>query len=128
MAVLLLDTDVVVDFLNGRDVVAGFLRARRVANDRLALTPPVVAEVWTGVPPGRRDDVGSILDSFERLPLTESAARRAGVYRYESMRAGRPLALVDLLIAAVAAEHGAILVTRNRRHFPMTDFTVLSPT
>lgn len=56
------------------------------------------------------------------LPVTERVARR-----WAAMNTARTLPVVDSLIAATAAEHGATLVTRNVRDVPIDDVAVLDP-
>jgi predicted nucleic acid-binding protein len=53
-------------------------------------------------------------------------ARRAGKYRYDLARRGVQISATDALIAAVARDRAAVLVTRNVRDFPMADIHVLS--
>ena len=63
---------------------------------------------------------------MSRLIVDGACARRARAYR-DAFRSTIRLTLPDALIAATAREHGAILVTRNVQHYPMTDVTVIEP-
>lgn len=63
---------------------------------------------------------------MSRLVVDGAVARRAGSYR-SAFRSTTRLALPDALIAATAREHDATLVTRNVRHYPMTDLAVVEP-
>lgn len=56
------------------------------------------------------------------LPITERVTRR-----WAAMNVTRTLPVVDCLIAATAAEHGATLVTRNVRDVPADEVAVLNP-
>jgi predicted nucleic acid-binding protein len=49
---------------------------------------------------------------------------RAGRLRYEWRRQGQTLSLADATIAAVAIHHSLILLTDNRRHFPMPELSM----
>jgi predicted nucleic acid-binding protein len=44
-----------------------------------------------------------------------------------ALRAGRPLALVDSLLAATAIEHDLSIVTRNTKDFAELGVTIINP-
>jgi len=48
----------------------------------------------------------------------------AGQDRYSFARRGRTLSITDMLVAATAREHQAILVTGNVKDYPMTDIDI----
>ena len=54
------------------------------------------------------------------LNVDAAIARRGGSLR-RTFRQSHGTGLLDALIAATAEAHGARLVTRNLRHFPMLD-------
>jgi hypothetical protein len=56
------------------------------------------------------------------VPADAAVGRRAGEYlrRY---RKSHSVELGDALIAATAVVSGAMLWTRNRKHYPMTELT-----
>ena len=61
--------------------------------------------------------IEQLLALVPSLPLTRPIANRAGELRSDLSAAGTPIGPYDLLIAATALEHGAILVTNNVREF-----------
>lgn len=61
------------------------------------------------------------------LPITEEVAERWGRLAADAKLSGRPLALVDGLIAATALEHDLVLVTRNTRDFANLGVDLLNP-
>jgi tRNA(fMet)-specific endonuclease VapC len=128
LSLYLLDTDVTVDLLGGVEPTTGFLNALLAAGHELALTPVTVCEVFAGVLPSDRSSFTSILAQFSAMDLTADMGRKAGEYRYDFARRGQALSTPDTLIAAAAHALGAALVTRNRRHYPMSDLTVVFPT
>lgn len=73
----------------------------------------------------RSDSPRTYLDFLERsllprvrvLAFDDTAARIAGRIRAEREQIGRPVAPLDLQIAATAKANGCILVTGNVRHF-----------
>lgn len=64
---------------------------------------------------------GRILDVDLRV------AERWGRLRGAAMRVGRPLVLVDSLLAATALVHGLRIVTRNTKDFASLGVEVLNP-
>lgn len=64
-----------------------------------------------------------LLDVFPTLPITAEIADRAG-----ALRRSRRWKLPDAMQAALAMQHGLVLVTRNTRDFqPGGDPSVLIP-
>jgi predicted nucleic acid-binding protein len=57
------------------------------------------------------------LDQFEMLPLSGPIVEIFARVRSDLRRVGQLIPDMDLLIAATAMHHDAILVTRNLRHF-----------
>jgi len=61
------------------------------------------------------------------LPVDRSIADRWGVLRAEAESKGRPLPVVDGLLAATALEHGLAIVSRNVAHFACVGLAVINP-
>ena len=59
----------------------------------------------------------TLLGALEYVATSPSVARWAGSSRRARHRAGGKRAVADVLIAGVASELGAVVVTRNRRDF-----------
>ena len=78
---------------------------------------------------GDADHLGHLrvlLDALEYVTTSPAAARWAAASRLKRHRAGGRLGLGDSLIAAVAAELGATVITRNRPDFERQGIEVLS--
>ena len=94
-----------------------------VLDGELAISSASLAELHFGVLVARTDTVraerlrriGAIERAFEALPVDAGVARHYGRLAAAVAAAGRqPRARVmDLLIGATAASHGAVLYTRN---------------
>lgn len=114
----LVDTDVLVDFLRGREEAVGFLES---AEAPLLVSAITVAELFAGC---RTEAEGARLETFlgafEVLPVEADIAAAGGRHRAKHGPA-HGTGLADALIAATADAAAARLVTRNRRHFPMLD-------
>lgn len=113
---LLLDTDVLVDYLRGLTEALEYVEER---TETLFLSSITVAELYAGVREGReRTSLAAFLSAFELVPITREIAERGGLWRRDYGRSHNT-GLADALVAATAEHAQAQLVTLNRKHFPM---------
>lgn len=119
---LLIDTDVLVDYLRGVPQAVAFLEN---AEERLLISAITVAELYAGVREGKeRRVLDSFLGAFEIVPLDRAVAERGGLFRRDFGKSHNT-GLADALIAASAEAARARVVTLNAKHFPMlTDVLV----
>jgi predicted nucleic acid-binding protein len=61
------------------------------------------------------------------LPVDQIVADRWGVLRAEAQLKGRPLSVVDAVIAATALQHNLSLVSRNVSDFAIAGLAVVNP-
>jgi tRNA(fMet)-specific endonuclease VapC len=110
------DTDVLIEYLRGRDPWAARIDIELGA--RLSTTVVSVFELWSGVR-GRREEasLGALLAALHVLPLGEAEARDAATIRRELDAKGQGIGMADSLIAGICRARGATLLTCNRRHF-----------
>lgn len=99
---LVVDTDVLIDYLRGQEQAVGFLEGCEQA---LAISVITIAELYAGV-----------RDGTERQ--SREVAAVAGLWRRQYGRS-HGTGLADALIAASVEAAQPTLVTLNRRHFPM---------
>ncbi len=113
---MLIDTDVLIDFLRGQPQAIEFLE--RHAED-LVISSVTVAELYQGVRDGEEQTkLARTVSAMTVLPLTEEIAERAGLYRRD-FRATNGCGLADCMIAATASHHDLQLASLNARHFTM---------
>jgi len=113
---LLVDTDVLVEYLRGRTEAGEWLESQ---DADLMVSAITVAELFAGIKGEReRQILDRFLSALAVLPATEEIGRLAGQYRREYGQS-HGTGLADALIAATAAVSGSLLATFNRRHFPM---------
>jgi predicted nucleic acid-binding protein len=116
MSELLLDTCVLIDYLRNQPSAIDFLHRMK---ERGSVSVITTAELYAGV---RDEGEETLVDALlTRLLVREvdlAIARLAGRFRRQ-YRQSHGVAIPDALIAATAEVHGARLVTRNARHFPM---------
>ena len=115
----LLDTSALIDFSKGREPARSEILALIAGGDEIAVCPINVAEFYAGIPPDQRPDWDTFFRALGYWHISREAARQAGSIRYDFARQGQPLSTADTLIAAVAQEKGAVIVTNNVKDFPM---------
>jgi len=114
--ILLLDTDVLVDCLRSQKDAVVYLERQTAP---LIVSTITVAELYAGVREGKeRRILERFLLAFEMIPVDEEISKAGGLFRRD-YGPSHGVGLADALIAATAAARKAILVTLNRRHFPM---------
>jgi predicted nucleic acid-binding protein len=126
MALILLDTSVILDHLNGRSGRTAYLEQLIEKGHLLACCSVNVTEVYAGLRPGEETKTASFVDSLEFLPVTPEIARQAGLLRRDWRAKGQTLSYTDVTIAAVALANGAALLTDNRKHFPEEGLSLLA--
>jgi predicted nucleic acid-binding protein len=123
------DTNVISEMMKSRPSL-------RVGNalkllDGLSVSVVSIDEItygWVHTPrPALERAFDAFLDRCVVLPVTKAIARRSGTMRALQRARGRVRHQADMLIAATAAEHGAVLVTRNVRDFEGCGIRVLDP-
>ena len=125
MALILLDSSVIFDHLNGRFGRTQFLERLIDQGHILACCPVNFTEVYAGLRPGEEQKTAAFMDSLEYCPVTQEIARKAGLLRREWQKRGETLSYTDVTIAAVALVNGVGLLTDNRKHFPMPELQLL---
>ncbi len=118
---VLLDTDVLVDFLRGH---AGADACIEEYADRVILSAVTVAELYAGVRGGEEDPeqtaLAELLSQFRIVAVSGAVAKLGGLYKRD-YGAKHGLGLADAVIAATATLEEASLKTLNTRHYPMFD-------
>ena len=121
----LVDTDVLIDFLRGREQAVSFVN---LESDRIIVSSIVVAELYAGVRGGKGDTEQSTLERFLSLfrivHVTAAIARLGGLYKRDYGRS-HGVSLADAVVAATATLENAELKTLNVKHYPM--FNAIQP-
>jgi predicted nucleic acid-binding protein len=116
MAQLLIDTDVLIDYLRDRAEAVTYLESLTSPRSVSAIT---VAELYAGVRDGdERTTLDQFIESFQVVAVDEGIAMRAGIIRRDFGKSPGT-GLADAIIAATAEVQQAELVTLNNKHFQM---------
>ena len=122
----LLDSTLLIDHAN-RDPSAGEMLERLYSEPHELYTCDVVTcEVLSQGDASHLRHLRVLLNALEYVSTSPDAARWAAQSRRRRHQAGGKLGLGDALIAAVAADLGATVVTRNRPDFERQGIDVLT--
>jgi predicted nucleic acid-binding protein len=118
---ILLDTDVLIDYLRYVPGAVRLLQSRIAAAEPIAASVASKTEVLAGMRASEEERTVRTLAALVLLPIDDGIATRAGALarHYRSSYPG--IGLADYLIAATAVLIGADLWTQSPRHFPMFD-------
>ena len=123
MSRVLLDTDVLIDLLRGRDATRAFLF--EVTRDSVPCCSVIsVAEICARMRPAEEEATTALLNGLVIFPVTRQIAELAG--RFKRTSRSRRLELADCLIAATAFFERAPIATGNVGDYPMAEVTVLA--
>ena len=122
----LLDADTLIDYIVDRGNARPRITTLIEQNDEVAVCAITVAEVYSGLSDKRRDIWENWIIALSYWHIGYDVAVRAGRYRKTASEAGRTLSTTDSLLAALARDNVAILLTSNIKDYPMKDVQVLS--
>ncbi|MFQ5739263.1 MAG: type II toxin-antitoxin system VapC family toxin [Acidobacteriota bacterium] len=113
---ILLDTDVLVDFLRGHSKAVAFVNTHSAW---IILSSIVVAELYAGVKGHAEQAVlESFVSLFRVVPVSAEIAKTGGLYKRDYGKS-HGLGLADAILAATAEVEKAELKTLNSKHYPM---------
>ena len=115
MSGLLVDKDVLIDFLRGLEQAKHF-----IANlpDEVYISAITVAELYVGVRNGKeRTTLTELIDTFEIIDLNAELTAEGGLLRRD-YGLSHGVGLNDALIAATAIKRRLQLATLNAKHYP----------
>ena len=121
----LLDTTFIVDHAHGFKPAMTLLDRLFAEGAELYTCDVVTCEALSGGTDEHRFFVERLLEPLEYVSTSPRAARMAAAARLHRHQAGGKLGLGDALIAGVAADLGATIVTRNRPDFERQGVEVL---
>jgi predicted nucleic acid-binding protein len=122
----LLDSTLLIDHANRDEPAARLLERLHSEPHELYTCDVVTCETLSQGDASHLRHLGGLLDALEYVATSPKAARWAAASRLRRHRAGGKLGLGDSLIAGVAAELGATVVTRNRPDFERQGIEVLT--
>jgi predicted nucleic acid-binding protein len=120
----LLDTNVLVLAIQGRERGLGLLRELAGSGAKLGCSVTKVGEIYAGMRQHEAERTTELLEQLDVYPVTLEIARHARTVKNEWRMKWYTLTLADTLIAATAIRHRMVLVTDNRKDFPMGELKI----
>ena len=113
---VVVDTDLIVDFLRGKGPGVALVR-ELVARHRLRVTAITAFELRVGADfLARRDDILRLVRS-RTFPLDPASALHAGEVAASLRAAGQDIGMADCLQAGICMNFDLPFATRNHKHF-----------
>ena len=121
MTTYLLDTDIAIELLRGRNAHVAEQLASRNRNT-IFLSTVTVAELMFGALRSRKPQESIVrcrqfCSAFQLVELDQDAGERSGAIRADLERRGERIGAYDVLIAGIASARGHVLATHNIREF-----------
>ena len=122
----LLDSTLLIDHANRDEPASQLLERLHSEPHELYTCDVVTCETLSQGDADHLRHLGALLDALEYVATSPKAARWAANSRLARHRAGGKLGLGDSVIAGIAAELGATVITRNRPDFERQGIEVLT--
>jgi len=126
LADILLDSDVIIQWLRGYQPVADSLLKVLGSGHNLLWTPVSIAEIFAGARKSESAPIEKLFLILETLPISATIGRKAGYYLQKYSKS-HSVELGDALIAASACITRLSLWTLNRKHYPMPEIRLFVP-
>lgn len=117
---ILIDTDVVIEWLRGNEMLIGRLITIKHSGNIMFYSPVTKAEIFHGLRPGEEEKTIDFFLSCISIPIDDEIGEKAGLYLAKYNKS-HSMALGDALIAATCYIHKISLFTLNKKHYPTKD-------
>ncbi|MEK7617411.1 MAG: type II toxin-antitoxin system VapC family toxin [Patescibacteria group bacterium] len=121
----LIDTDIIIWVLRNKQKYIKLLK-NLSEKGTLHISTITIAEVYKNIFPSEYTKTEEILNQFRNFDVTPPVAKLGGLYWQEFNKKIQSLSLADCLIAATANINETILVSLNKKRFPMKDIKLLN--
>jgi len=120
---VLVDSDILFEVTRAKDTEILQRWSELSDSESAVLCSPVsIAELWHGALPREYALLTNLFRLLTCVAIDAETGRKAGEFLH-LFRKSHSLELGDALIAASAAVNGAVLWTRNRKHYPMKNLS-----
>lgn len=123
---LLLDSDIIVDLLRGDPFITDFVIKIKEKSSLLYYSPVSKAEVYAGAFENEYKKIGLLFSQLQSIDITDPIGEKAGML-LNKYRKTHNIGIVDSLIAATAIYYDLKLITRNVKHYPMPEVSIINP-
>lgn len=119
------DTNFLILGLVGQEPYALLLK-QLIIDNRLVFSPIVIAEFLCG---GIEEEGKAFLKLVEKFPILSvdlAIAKLAAICRKKYLKRKKKLILPDCLIAATCKIHNAVLVTLDKKNYPIKEIEIVN--
>lgn len=118
---ILLDTDIIINFLRNKEVVVKEIKKLFVEGATLGCCLVNITELYAGVREKEKIATENFINNLYYFHLNKQIAKLAGEYLQNFSKRGITLSLADALIAATTIFYNLTLFTYNKKHYPMKE-------
>jgi predicted nucleic acid-binding protein len=126
MAKVLLDSDVIIEWLRGNEPFVSQIASMLKQGAELFWTPVSIAEIYAGTRKNEEPRTANLFLLMESAGITDVQGQKAGEY-LKTYSKSHGIELGDALIAACASSEGLPLWTLNKKHYPMKEVQLFNP-
>ncbi|MBI2017600.1 PIN domain-containing protein [Candidatus Daviesbacteria bacterium] len=119
MTTYLLNSDIIIDYLAKRESAIALIEKIIQLDELPAVSVLIEIEVKIGLKDAQIPKINKFFDALTIIPLTNDIAQLAIEFIRSFGKKGRALYLVDACIVATAIKNNLILVTNNKKDYPM---------
>lgn len=127
---ILIDTDILIDFLRGDRKTVDLMR--KIRTQKLVTTDINAFELYHGAHKSKNKqtnvtNVENLLNTLELLSTDRESMKKAAELLADLERKGSKIDIADLFIASLSIVNSAALLTRNKKHFDKTGAKFIEP-
>jgi predicted nucleic acid-binding protein len=120
MRKVLVDTDVLIENLKGKEMIIEHITTLRNNGCTLYVCPISIAEIHAGLREGEEEKIGTLFRSMNCLSTDDRVGIKAGEY-LRTFSKSHGVEIADAIVAATAHVYETSLFTLNKKHYPMQD-------
>lgn len=126
---MILDTDFLIALLRKQPDSIQFLENLINDGSNLRISHVNLWELYQGVFSSQKiqqnlDDMEELISFFDILEFTKTSDKRFGMVMSELKKQGKPIGVMDTILASLALEHDEPIITRNVKHFNETNVSI----
>lgn len=126
MKKIIFDTDVLIDILRSNKKTLEQVRKLAQEYQEFCCSTVTIGELFAGMLPQEEGNTRNLLNGLSKFNVDENTAELAGRMKFKIK--SHNLSLDDCLIAATVVINEGILVTKNVKHYPFSNFAVIQVT
>lgn len=115
---VLLDTDIIIEILRNHQTTIKEIKQLYEKGIILACCPITFAEIYAGIRKGEEKTISNFFNTIICYPIDEKIGIKAGMY-LKKYSQSYGVEIADALIAGCARQNDCLLMTRNKKHYPM---------